>query len=848
MRAPQTAFIGRQRELEQLRAHVLAGERLITVVGPGGIGKTRLTLEVASGFRRDFEADGGVWFVDLTEARTSEEMLASAAQQLGASGAKSARSAIDALGAAIDERGRALVVLDNCEHVASPAAAALAEWLNLAPQAIFVATSRERLRVPGEVLLEVGPLELGESTELFLDRARRIESDYARDADGENAVTSIARALDGMPLAIELAAARAGVLEPDELLGRLRRRFEVLAGRRRGPEKQRSVRATIDWSWDLLDPSERDAMGQLSVFRGGFDLDAAEAVLDLGGGASVLDVIQSLRDKSLLHSRAAGPKEGRLGMYVAVREYAGEKLADGGGHGAALDRHLAYFTRAAADWAQRSKRDGSSSSYQRLVSEHDNLVGAFEHALTNDRLFEAAQLLLALDPVRLARGPLALHGEQLASVIDAPGFAAVRGRVGGSAYLARGRVHEILGRRDQAARDYEVALNLAREAGDRWVQNRLLIRLGVMAVTSGRFDEARDHYEVAILLAQKLGDTMIEGRALANLGVVASETGELEDAQRYFERARGIYAGLGDDRRESVARGNIANVLHDQGRLDEASELLTQVVAEQDALGDRRTAAIFTGVLGTIHHEKGDLQSAEDSYETAVRKLHEVGDRVFEGVLLGYLSTIAAAKGDVEGATALLDDAEACLDGGGDSSAIAALRVHALHIDLARARRARADGQTDDATAREARIDERIEAMRAAWAVPPQKVRAAFRLLEQARSLPVTRVHDALVIGPEGTWFRPPGAARVDVARRHNLRRVLLALVDRKKERPGRGLSSEDLFAAGWPGERASRDAAVNRVRVAVATLRKLGLRPHLLTRTDGYLLDPDVAIAREEA
>jgi hypothetical protein len=252
-------------------------------------------------------------------------------------------------------------------------------------------------------------------------------------------------------------------------------------------------------------------------------------------------------------------------------------------------------------------------------------------------------------------------------------------------------------------------------------------------------------------------------------------------------------------------------------------------------------------VLGTIYHQQGDLQSAEDHYETAVRKLHEVGDRVFEGVLLGYLSTIAAAKGDIDGATALLDDAEARLDGGGDSSAIAALRVHALHIDLARARRARVDGNDADAEAREARIDERLEAMRSGRVTPPQKVRAALRLLEQARSLPVTRVQDALAIGPEGSWFRSPGADKVDLARRHNLRRVLAALIERKENEPGRGMSSEDIFGAGWPGERASRDAAVNRVRVAIATLRKLGLRPHLLTRSDGYVIDPDVTIAHED-
>lgn len=814
--AAGASFVGRGVELAAAVRRLEAGARLVTVTGPGGIGKTTFARELARAVG-DGAWAGGRWLCDLSEARTADAVAAAVARVLPARGEANAATASAAgIGAALRELGPVLVVLDNCEQVIEEAAAAVRAWLDAAPDAVVLATSRERLRVPREEVIELGPLEPAPAIELFSARA-------GAEVDG-GVAARIVDTVDRLPLAIELAAARVAVLAPTELLARLERRFEVLSrGTRGAGDRHQTLRATIDWSWELLGPAERRALAQLSVFRGGFELPAAEAVIDDG---SALDLVQSLRDQSLVHGGAGR----RLALYASIRDYAAEHLEDAA---AVRERHARYYAELAVELAAAIEERGAADAMARVTAEQDNLMAVVEHGSDRDAL----RALLALDPLRAARGPLAPHAAILDRVIASSRFRRLDQGLQARARLARGRAHELLGRHDAAVADYSAALGLAGDAGDVAVRNRLLLRLGVLAVNAERFDEARDHYEVALLLAQKADDRLTEGRALSNLAVVESEVGAYPAARGYFEQAHAIYADLGDRRRQAVVAGNLANVLQDEGRRDEARAKLEGAVAALESLGDVRTAAIFGAVLGTLDHEDGDLVGAEARYRAAAATLEEVGDQPLYGVLLGYACAAAAGAGRIDEAAELLLRADARLAEAGDRSALAALRVHRAHLELARARAAADPAR---AAALRAAVAETIAAVTPTGRPPPQKVRAALRLLQRDLDADTTEEH-ALELGPDARWFQLPGGERVDLVRRHNLRRILLGLAE-----SSRSLTGDELFALGWPGERVHRDAALNRVRVALATLRKLGLRDVIATDGDGYRLSISARLTRQ--
>ena len=345
--AERDAFIGRTAELHALAQRLDAGARLLTVIGPGGTGKTRFVRRYGWAWLGDWP--GGVCFCDLSEARSLDGVLRAVAVALDVPLGKD--DPVVQLGHAIAGRGRCLVILDNFEQVLVHAAATVGRWLDRAADAAFVVTSRERLHLTGEEVFPVEPLPLEqEAIELFSARARAQRPDFVLDATNRAAVAEVVRLLDGLPLAIELAAARVRVLSPAQLVERMRNRFALLAGVRGAAARQATLRAAIDWSWDLLTPWEQAALAQCSVFEGGFTLDAAEAVFELSAwpeAPAAMDAVQALVDKSLLRTwnRADAGRydleEPHFGMYLSIHEYAAEKLKASrpGALGLAEERH-----------------------------------------------------------------------------------------------------------------------------------------------------------------------------------------------------------------------------------------------------------------------------------------------------------------------------------------------------------------------------------------------------------------------------------------------------------------------------------------------------------------------------
>ncbi|MFJ3771043.1 BTAD domain-containing putative transcriptional regulator [Streptomyces sp. NPDC090075] len=391
LRARLTSFVGREADIEAIRGD-LGSARLVTLLGPGGAGKTRLSQEAAETVR--YAARDGIWLAELAPVDDPAAVPEAVLSALGAretvlygAGAEGMRAAADRhddpVGRLVEHcaRRRMLIVLDNCEHVVDAAADLAAQLLERCPDLTILATSREPLGVPGELLRPVEPLPGPKALRLLADRGAAARPGFTVDADEETAAAcaEICRRLDGLPLAIELAAARLRMLTPRQIADRLDDRFRLLtSGSRTVLPRQQTLRAVVDWSWDLLDAAERDVLGRLSVFAGGCDLAAAEAVC----GPAALHALGSLVDKSLVVAApSAGNGEMRYRLLETVAEYAGERLDESGERAAAERAHLTYYRELARTTDPLLRGPGQRAAIARFQLEYENLRTALRHAV-----------------------------------------------------------------------------------------------------------------------------------------------------------------------------------------------------------------------------------------------------------------------------------------------------------------------------------------------------------------------------------------------------------------------------------------------------------------------------------
>ncbi len=884
--APASPIVGRETELEDVASRLAGGARLVTIVGPPGTGKTRLAQEVATRVVARTSSmtapRGGVWWVELATAHGAEDVARAVATTVGAElepGA-GAELSIARVGDALATRGPTLVVLDNFEQVAVHAGATVAAWLARAPSARFLITSRELLRVQGEQELELAPLPLpapdartladiarSPAVQLLLARAAGFE---ASDEDAPF-VADIVRRLEGLPLALELAASRLRLLGVRELAEHMPKPLDLLAhGRRDAASRQSTLRGALDGSWSLLAVAEQRAFARLSLFRGTFDARAAAALVDEVGAAEgrlALDLLQSLRDKSLV-ARADGSDGPRLRLFESVREYAAEKLEALGDREAAAARLGAWFAQEAelrlAELGGRAQR----AAFAWLAAERSNLFAAEDAVAglepTRGSVALRIRLLLAVDPVLARLGPSAAHRSRLDAVIahaESLGLpAALRARAMGArgraardagdpigavfdlsraAELTDGVVSAALradlgmallaqGRFDDARRALHRAREVARSAGDRQVEQSALARLGLCAHGTGALDEAKALYTEALDLATSHGDARAEADVRKDLGSLCLQQGRFDEARAHYEDALACNSG-GDRRLEGIVLGNLALLTQEQGDLDGALGFFRRAIAALRTLGDRPFEAHLVGYLAGLHHERGDLDEARTTYRQAIAMLREAGDIRLEGLFLAALGALEAASGDLGRAANAFEEADRRLVAVGDPGLLAALDVHRGQLDVLRAKLARADGSADAASTLEKSARERL-ARAAPHGASSDDVRYARRMLGRALDA------EELVIGEGGAWFKPPRGATVDLSTRPTLARVLAALAKQRTEAPGTPLTVAQILEAAWPGEKILARAAQNRVKVAITTLRTLGLRHHLVHR-NGYLL-----------
>ena len=619
-----TSFIGREAELVEL-VRLSATSRLLTLTGTGGVGKTRLAIELASRVAARHRA--GTWFADLGAVSEASLVPQTVAGVLGIS-ERAERPVIETICGSTRESDM-LLVLDNCEHVLAACVRLVESLLATSPDLHIIATSRESLEVPGEVIWTVTPLTLPDlawthprsilrspAVQLFVTRAALGRPGFELDASNAATIAGICRRVDGIPLALELSAARVRIMPPDEILFRLEHRFELLeAGTHVAPPRQRTVRATLDWSYELLDDAERALFRRLSVFGGGFGIDAVAAVCRGGPvPAMPLGLLARLVDKSLVSTAPALGGRARYRLLETVREYAGERLRENSEWESVRGLHALHFMSLADVAASRLDSPEQLAWVDLLHADHDNLSTALEWA----QLAEPSLL------PRLA-----------ASLSD---FWQVRG------HYSEARVW------------LTAALDVERDATP--LRARLLEGAGVIAWRRGDFEEARRSLEETVAIERHGGDRLRLGNALGNLGFVLFGSDDFSAADSLFEEELGIAQETGN-------RLSLAGALNHSGilalhldQLAAACNFYTQAITLFDQLEHSNGAAYARTMLALALAQQDDLAGARRAVNEAIVLQARIGDVAGLAGAISAAAEVAARERRPERAMVLVGAAD----------------------------------------------------------------------------------------------------------------------------------------------------------------------------------------------
>jgi predicted ATPase len=711
-----TSFVGREREIADVHA-ALGAHRLVTIVGPGGTGKTRLSVQVGKRALADFR--DGVWLVELASASDADTVTLALAKALGVR-EETDRALASTLVSSLSSR-RLLVLLDNCEHVVDVCADLVTMVLGACPAVRIVASSQDTLGVGGELVHRIGMLSTPpadepatpesiasyEAVRLFVDRARLGSVGFAVTAKNAPTVAELCRRLEGIPLAVELAAARVRMLSVDQILAKTNDRFRLLTGGgRTAPLRHQTLRATMDWSHGLLDDDECVLFRRAAVFSGGWTLDAAWRVAgDVADPDAMFEVLSRLVDRSLVTMDEA--EEPRFRMLETVRQYALEKLRESGEEHSVREAHRRWCVELAGTEA-RTLRGGAESSWlDRLEAEHDNLRSALVWSAGEGRDDDALVAISAgLGWFWSTRG----HWAEARKWFDAAlatgpeGSLAVRAKLLYWVAILDMNTGDVASARERL----EACLPLWRKLGDEQRIATTLYKLGEVLASRGECDEAIALEEESLALSESLGDRRGVAYAVSVLGMIAMDRGDFDEAVRRYETCLGICRAVGDMRGVAGTLHNLGEIAGLRGDLDRATTLLAESLSVARAHGYKPVEAASLQVLGNVANGRGDHARALELFDEAMALNGELGNRVGVAYVLEGVAACAVSLGRPRRALRLVGSADRLRE------TIAAPRSQAeqaaldRYVDVARAVVGESDADREVAEGRALTADEAI--------------------------------------------------------------------------------------------------------------------------------------------
>jgi predicted ATPase/class 3 adenylate cyclase len=665
-------LVGRERELVEVRTRLLdQATRLLTLIGPGGIGKTRLSLHAVADLADDFP--DGVFFVGLAEVADASLVAPAMAHAIGV-GESPNTAILESLTDFLGDK-ELLLLLDNFEHVL-PAASDIAEVLARCPKTKIVVTSRAVLQLSGEHVYPVSTLALPpedsqppvedllayDAIRLFVDRAQAIKADFSLTPDNAEAVVAICRRFDGLPLAIELAAARVRLLPPQAMARRLDSALSLLTGGARDlPTRQQTLRSTIGWSYDLLSEPEQILFRRLSVFAGGCSLEAIEALVDRETSPASLDLldgIAALLNASLLDQRETPEGEPRFWMLETIREYGQEQLATHGEEDAIRRLHAEYFLDLAETVVPAFLRHSEPGWLQRIQVDHANLRAArayFRTAGDGERFQHLSSVLMWF---WFGAG----YWTEFQRVEEAITFGPERSVWRAVAFYGAAMGRRALGDRAQARVWFEDGISLAKDLGDPTITVRIIHGLGLLHQDNDDRAAARKTFEEGLAIAREAGEETGRAAIIRELGVLAWQDGDFETARAMLQESVEIHRRRNEQWALAYALNRFGDVLRFAGDYEQAEVNYRESLGLFTALGVREGLPGALHNLGYVALNQGNVEQARHLFSDALEKFQELGDpRGIAECIIG-LAGVRVAAGECQRAAWLFGAAHTLLD------------------------------------------------------------------------------------------------------------------------------------------------------------------------------------------
>ena len=787
-----------------------------------GVGKTTFARRCLRQYKGGF-ADGG-YFVDLTNAKTLADLVNTVSTALDVSMMSSGpmMGVSEHMGTIIAGLGEVLIVLDNFEQLVELGPESVGLWSRMAPKAVMMVTSRESLRLPGECVLTLGALSASDGQALFLHRARSAGARWASSQVNIDAIHQIVNALDGLPLAIELAAARSAALPPTILLERLNEDLTVLKDRRRGVHpRQATVDGMVAWSWTLLEDHEQKALIQLGVFPNSFDFSAAHRVLsaDLPDTVDVIDVLESLIEKSLLQSIETDGYA-RFRLFVTVKAYA-ETQSIGSTH-VTTARTCSAQKRFIAHFAEFAERTDMSEMWREL----DNLCAATEYGIQRGDAVRAFQTGMQAARITAQRGPARRGVALLAlldSTIDPHSVEACQ-----AAYW-RGILQMHLGHIDVAARDFERALQLSKKLKAVSLKGDILVALSDMHRHNGQYERAVRALNDALKARRADRDPSGEAHVHLRLGALDRDWGVKGLGRQSVMTALHKFSLMSQLAQSIQARIELGLADVEDQNWDGARTHLGVglSLAQQENFDLLRIELL--GYLGLIDSNQGHFARARKPLSEAVASCSEYAP-ARASTFGGHLARVEGALGEFERGRRSLEQARLHAQGSPLAMCILNAQSALFNIDQGNRESALVDLEFAKDIAKQLRL---------------QPESSAGKLIIEVEKNIQQRAVEALTIWVDESvnTFTLGEGESIHLRRRKALLRLFQHLIHMRRQHPGVGVTPEALLEVGWPGEVMAEESARSRIYTAISSLRSLGLDAVLNRGPNGYFLDPTCAV-----